>query len=1155
MRRNQSWHQQLRAAREAHHWTIEELAEQLNCSSKTVGRWELNQAFPSAFFRRKLSTLLDFSFSEQDLLAQNEADSLSSLKEDWGDAPAIEHFYGREKEFATLLQWIEQEHCRVIAITGIGGIGKTTFTATAARELLGSFERIWWRSLKNMPSIEQLVTSCLQFLFSKQHRELPDMFEERISLLIEALSKQRCLLILDNVESILQPSLSAGQYQPTHTGYGHFIRRLGEHHHRSCLLLTTREKLQEIARMEGKSSPVRVLPLTGLETPQCRSILQDQQLYGSDENWTVLSWLYRGNPLALKLIAEPIREVFQGSIADFLDEKTSVLGDIHELLEQHFARLSPLELELIYWLVIEREEVSINTLHANILHPLTKGAVLEALDSLRRRSLVESGKVGHFVLQPVILEDATNKFIESVVQELDEGKIALLGTHALLKAEANDSLRQAQNRFILTPIADRLLQIFGRKETERKLQMILAQLRQLQRPDYAAGNLLNLLLSLQFDLRGYDFSALSIRQAYLQNMQIPAINFSHATFADVVFTQTFSNLQCVAVSPDGYLLAAGTTTGEIWLWCLEDLTPSGICEGHVDGLRTLAFSHDGRLLASGGEDGQIRLWDTSTRTCRHCLSGHNDIIRTLAFSPDDQLLASGSEDSTLRLWNTENGVCLRVLRAHTHRVRALVFNGNGERVISGSEDRTIRFWDARTGELLHTLEQNNSYALALAFDHHNQVLISGHEDGHARLWDSATGQEIGILSGHGRRIRSLAVDPMSKLLASGSDDHSIRLWSLENRQLLNVLHGHSNRIWSLAFAPTADSLISVSEDETLRVWKTTNGACNHMVRGYVTLMKSLAFSPDGAFLVSGSEDQRVCLWDVQNNQYLKTFHGHTHRVRVVAYSSDGVTIASGSEDESVRLWDVQSGKCLHVLQKHTHLVRALAFSSDGKLLASAGYDQSICIWDVQSGRLLQHWQAEQGLIWSLAFHPLDTSLASAGDDATLRIWNAEGQLLSILKGHTQRIWSLAFSPDGSLLVSGCDDHTARVWRYASKDCLHVLQGHQHWIRTVAFSPDGKHIATGSHDKTIRLWDVQKGSCLQTFSGHQSWIWSVAFHPQGQMLASCADDSTIRLWKLDGGRNVHILRNDGPYERMNINGVKGLSAAQITSLKLLGAIEE
>ena len=71
---------------------------------------------------------------------------------------------------------------------------------------------------------------------------------------------------------------------------------------------------------------------------------------------------YAGNPLALKLIATTIQDVFDGNTDKFLNQKVTVFGDIRALLDQQFNRLSDLEKELMYWLAINRELVSISNL-------------------------------------------------------------------------------------------------------------------------------------------------------------------------------------------------------------------------------------------------------------------------------------------------------------------------------------------------------------------------------------------------------------------------------------------------------------------------------------------------------------------------------------------------------------------------------------------------------------------------------------------------------------------------------------------------------------------------------------------------------------------------------------------------------------------------
>ncbi|MFL5590872.1 MAG: hypothetical protein ACJ8DI_24940 [Ktedonobacteraceae bacterium] len=45
-----------------------------------------------------------------------------------------------------------------------------------------------------------------------------------------------------------------------------------------------------------------------------------------------------------------------------------------------------------------------------------------------------------------------------------------------------------------------------------------------------------------------------------------------------------------------------------------------------------------------------------------------------------------------------------------------------------------------------------------------------------------------------------------------------------------------------------------------------------------------------------------------------------------------------------------------------------------------------------------------------------------------------------------------------------------------------------------------------------------------------------------------------LWDLHSGEHLHTLRQDRPYERLDITGIRGLSAAQKASLHALGAFE-
>src|SRR6266704_6963925 len=152
------------------------------------------------------------------------------------------------------------------------------------------------------------------------------------------------------------------------------------------------------------------------------------------------------------------------------------------------------------------------------------------------------------------------------------------------------------------------------------------------------------------------------------------------------------------------------------------------------------------------------------------------------------------------------------------------------------------------------------------------------------------------------------------------------------------------------------------------------------------------------------------------------------------------------------------------------------------------------------------------------------------------------------------VYSVAFSPDGKTVASGGVDKAIRLWEVSSGQCLNTLKGHSYRGVSVTFSPDGRTIASGSHDQTVNLWDLNSGEGLNTLQGLTHGVWSVAFSPDGKAVASGSYDGAIKLWDMKTGVCLLTLRSDRPYERMNITKVKGLTEAQIATLRSLGAIE-
>ena len=408
--------------------------------------------------------------------------------QDWGEALEPGFFYGRTEELATLEQWIVNERCQLVTLLGMGGIGKTTLSVKLAKQIQEQFEYVIWRSLRHAPPLEVLLADLSEFLCDERQTEIFTTVADGVSRLMEYLRSHRCLVVLDEVETILQSCQPAGYYQDGYQNYGELLRRVGEVPHNSCFVLTTREKPQDVALLQGEALPVRSLQLGGLKTEDAQGIFEAKGFSRTEKGLKVLIPLYGGNPAALKIVATTIQELFNGNISNFLEQDTLVVGDaLAKLLSQQFGRLSELEKEIMYWLAIEGKPVNSNELQASIWFSVSGSELLIALESLLRRSLIEKrteDREARFTMQPVLMKYVTEQLIEQVCQELlavietqDIEKIVRLRNHALLKDKQQDENQDIQVRPILIQVKDRLSKsLRSSQEIGEQLKALLSRL-------------------------------------------------------------------------------------------------------------------------------------------------------------------------------------------------------------------------------------------------------------------------------------------------------------------------------------------------------------------------------------------------------------------------------------------------------------------------------------------------------------------------------------------------------------------------------------------------------------------------------------------------------------------------------------------------------
>jgi WD40 repeat protein len=153
----------------------------------------------------------------------------------------------------------------------------------------------------------------------------------------------------------------------------------------------------------------------------------------------------------------------------------------------------------------------------------------------------------------------------------------------------------------------------------------------------------------------------------------------------------------IELSPDGGLLAAGSSDGVISFYEYPGLRPIREFVAHTSSISTLAFSTDGKKLASGGRDhaGEVKVLATDTwREVAgfRCNTGLQEIV----ISQDGNSLAAFS-GKNIEIWDTRTFQRRTVLRGHEQTGYAIDFSPDGKYLLSGSNDQTFKLWDLVEG--------------------------------------------------------------------------------------------------------------------------------------------------------------------------------------------------------------------------------------------------------------------------------------------------------------------------------------------------------------------------------------------------------------------------------------------------------------------------
>lgn len=456
----------------------------------------------------------------------------------------------------------------------------------------------------------------------------------------------------------------------------------------------------------------------------------------------------------------------------------------------------------------------------------------------------------------------------------------------------------------------------------------------------------------------------------------------------------------VVFSPRGDLIACS------WQKAVNVFTLSGkflfSLKGHTSGITSIAFSPNGDLIATGSSDRTIRVWNLLGESVSRPFLGHTSSVCAVAFGPDGSYIVSGG-DKTIRLWNLI-GLPIGVpLVSHSGYIKSVAVHPEKNCLVSTSKDETIRLWDLSTSLVSRRIDGYSGGAVTVT-DSSDGYYIAASKEGNSLGLLNLSGNAVGASFGeYPTQVSAINFSAVRNQIVSGDQNGVIRIWNMAGEPIGKPLTEHSDSITSVAFSLKGDNILSASRDGTIRLWDLSEdspnldpkiakrrlmGALSSVVTQYNgRKVSSVAFHPEFSSIAIDNLDGTFQLYDLTGDHLGKPLSGHAAPVSSIAFSLQGDYIASGSKDGSIRLWTATGETIGEPFLGHSGPINSLAFSPEGQHVISGGSDNTIRLWDLSGNSVGEPLRGHVWSVESVVFSPDgEWAVSVGGRDGSLRIW-------------------------------------------------------------------------------------------------------------------------------------------------------------------------
>jgi WD40 repeat protein/DNA-directed RNA polymerase specialized sigma24 family protein len=282
-------------------------------------------------------------------------------------------------------------------------------------------------------------------------------------------------------------------------------------------------------------------------------------------------------------------------------------------------------------------------------------------------------------------------------------------------------------------------------------------------------------------------------------------------------------------SPDGTLIALGGNDSKIRLWQIsavshlinKDKPDSILVTDGIDYFSTLAFNPGGEWLAAGTTSGAVYIWKLSDGNLIYTLKNQSNPVRKLVFSEDGaHLVISTLNDASIWSIGDDKLIQENTVSFGITAVFAIDIPPKGNLLATARGDGSVWLQNLPGGKVTGRLGAEQVVVSSLAFSDDGSLLATRSSDGTINLWQvSATDAEIPAVTlsntfqSYGY-LGTLTFSPDNKYLASTGSVGEVTLWSVPDGKLSTISTSIPNgMVYSVAFSKDHTSLAAVFESE------------------------------------------------------------------------------------------------------------------------------------------------------------------------------------------------------------------------------------------------------------------------------------------------------------------------------------------------------